>query len=153
MRVSLLLAFAFLAACDTSSVTTADVRNGENGRGAVRTVDVPPTAAAEARGERVSGFPTAFQGRWAMVEADCQGGAAAKGLMTIDDKTVRFYESRGISTGLATDSATKVSGSFTFDGEGQRWRKAQAFELASDGRALVRTESDPAQSFTYTRCD
>ena len=153
MRVAPFLALFALAACDSGSVTTADVRQSEDGTGAARSVAIPPTAAAEARGERVSGFPSEFQGRWAMTEADCRGNAAAKGLMTIDDKTVRFYESRGVATGLATESATKVSGVFTFDGEGQRWRKQQGFELAAEGQTLVRTESDPAQSFTYRRCD
>lgn len=152
MRPIALLAVAALAACDSGSVTRADVRKAEDGSGAARAVEVPPTVAAEARGERVPAFPGAFQGRWAMVPEDCRGDAAAKGLMTIDDNTVRFYESRAVTTGLATESATKVSGNFTFDGEGQRWRKGQSFELASDGKALVRTESDPARSFTYRRC-
>lgn len=87
-----------------------------------------------------------------MVEADCGGGSAAKGLMVIDDKNVRFYESRGVTTGLAVEGPMRVSGDFTFDGEGQRWRNTQTFDLVSGGDTLVRSETDPAGSFTYKRC-
>ncbi len=151
MRPHFWLIALAVAGCDSASVTTADVRTSENSSGPARPVEAAPTAAAEARGERVSAFPAVFQGRWAMVAADCKGDAAAKGLMTIDDKTIRFYESRGVTTGLSVKSPTKVAGSFTFDGEGQRWRKDQSFEL-SGGKTLVRMETDPAQSFTYQRC-
>ena len=144
-------ALFLLAACDNSSVTSADVREGNANAPAGR-VAVPPGVAAEARGERVSGFPTAFQGRWSMAAADCSGDAAAKGLMTIDAKTVRFYEARGVTTGLSVDGPTKVSGAFDFDGEGQRWRNTQSFELAAGVDNLVRTESDGGASFTYRKC-
>lgn len=151
MRAPLWLTMIALCGCDNSSVTTADVRTTENSTGPARAVEVAPTAAAEARGERVSGFPSAFQGRWGMVTDDCRGDAASKGLMTVDDKSVRFYESRGVTTGLSVLGPTKVAGSFTFDGEGQRWRKDQSFELSGKDK-LVRMETDPARSFTYQRC-
>ena len=141
-----------LAGCDNASVTTADVRGG-NASTPAGPVNVPPSVAAEARGERVSGFPTAFLGRWSMVTADCRGDAAAKGLMTIDAKTVRLYEARGVTPGLKVQSPTKVSGTFDFDGEGQRWRNEQTFELAQGGTSLVRTEGGSGSSFTYQKCD
>lgn len=149
-------ALLLLAACDTTSVTSADVREG-SGNVPAGKVDVPPMVAAEASGARVSGFPTAFQGRWSMVAADCRGDAAAKGLMTIDAKTVRFYEARGVTTGLSVEGPTRVSGTFDFDGEGQRWRNTQAFDLAEGGDSLVRTEGEGGSgggaSFTYRKCD
>lgn len=152
MRFTFWISALALAGCGSGSVTTADVRSDENASAPARAVSVAPQAQAEAQGERVSGFPTAFLGRWGLVAADCDGGAAAKGMMTIDSKAVRFHESRGVTTGLSTDSATKVTGQFTFDGEGQRWQKQQSFELASGGDTLVRTETDPAASFTYKKC-
>lgn len=142
-----------LAACEAPSATTSDVRGGANASAPARSVDVPPAAAAEPRGERVPAFPAAFQGRWGLVAKDCDGGSAAKGLMRIEGNTVRFYESRGVTSGLDVDAPTRVAGEFTFDGEGQRWQNTQTFDLTSGGDTLVRSETDPAGSYTYKRCD
>ena len=72
----------------------------------------------------------------------------AKGLVTIADKTIRFYEAVATLKEKRDAPAASWSGLFGFTGEGQTWEKVQT--LTRTGNTLKRTESEG--TFTYTRC-
>ena len=113
----------------------------------------PPTAApaASASPTRTAPIPAALQGRWGLTPRDCTSPLGdAKGLLVINGRELRFYESRAVpSPGVAVDSDS-ITGNFAFSGEGQSWTKFESFELRN--HALVRTQSSPAASYTYAKC-
>lgn len=99
-----------------------------------------PTAAA---------IPATYHGRWGMVPNDCQPGRDdAKGLITIDGKTVKFYEAVATLKEQRPAIATSFAGQFDFTGEGQNWKKVMTFTRTGD--KLTRSEEEG--TFTYTRC-
>lgn len=94
-------------------------------------------------------IPDQYQGRWGMVPADCTSTRGdAKGLMTIGDTRIRFYESTATLTHRRPAIATSFSGLFAFRGEGQAWEKVMTFTRTGD--TLQRAEE--GGRFTYTRC-
>jgi hypothetical protein len=94
-------------------------------------------------------IPAHYQGRWGMVPADCTSTRGdAKGLMTIGDTSIKFYESTATLTERRPAKATSFSGLFAFRGEGQAWEKVMTFTRAGD--MLKRADKDG--SFTYRRC-
>lgn len=119
------------------TVTNAAVATGNAG------LPVPPDAAG-------ASIPAKYHGRWGMVPADCTSTRGdAKGLITIGDRTVRFYESVATIREQRPAIATSFSGLFAFTGEGQQWEKVMTFTRTGD--ALKRAEE--AGTFTYQRCD
>jgi hypothetical protein len=111
--------------------------------------DTEPAAPASPTAAAV--IPAAIQGRWGLSPGDCTSHRGdAKGLLVISASELRFYESRAVpSPGLQVDS-NSVSGNFRFTGEGQSWTKYETIELRKN--RLVRTESNPAASYTYAKC-
>ena len=94
-------------------------------------------------------IPARYQGRWGMVPADCASTRGdAKGLMTIGDTRIRFYESTATLTQQRPAIATSFSGEFAFRGEGQAWEKVMTFTRTGD--RLERAEQDG--KFTYRKC-
>jgi len=94
-------------------------------------------------------IPALYQGRWGMVPADCTSKRGdAKGLMTIGDTSIKFYESTATLTERRPAIATSFSGLFAFRGEGQAWEKVMTFTRTGD--SLKRAEKDG--SYTYRRC-
>ena len=94
-------------------------------------------------------IPSQYRGRWGMVPADCeQGRSDAKGLITIGEKSVRFYESTAMLKEQRPAIATSFSGLFAFTGEGQSWQKVMTFTRTGD--TLKRAEEQG--TFTYQRC-
>lgn len=94
-------------------------------------------------------IPERYQGRWGMTAADCTSTRGdAKGLMTIGDTRIRFYESTATLTERRPAIATSFSGLFAFRGEGQAWEKVMTFTRTGD--TLKRAEE--GGTFTYRRC-
>ena len=94
-------------------------------------------------------IPAQYQGRWGLVPADCTSTRGdAKGLMTIGDTSIRFYESTATLTARRPAIATSFAGLFAFRGEGQAWEKVMTFTRTGD--TLERSE--PEGSFTYRKC-
>ena len=94
-------------------------------------------------------IPAQYRGRWGMVANDCQPGRDdAKGLITIDGKTVKFYEAVATLKEQRPAIATSFAGQFDFTGEGQNWQKVMTFTRTGD--ALKRAEEEG--TFTYKRC-
>ena len=108
----------------------------------------PATVAASTPSATI---PAALQGRWGLTPADCTSTRGdAKGLLVISSGEVRFYESRAIPASIIKADDDSISGDFDFTGEGQKWTKFEALERQKD--KLVRTESNPAASYTYAKC-
>ena len=101
-------------------------------------------------------IPTAAQGRWGLVPADCTSTRGdAKGLLTIDGTTLKFYESRGTLGKVAERSDTRIRASFAFSGEGMTWDRDEVLEVQDGGKTLVRRESGEGAEpgpFKYARC-
>ena len=94
-------------------------------------------------------IPAQYRGRWGMVAADCTSTRGdAKGLMTIGDRTIRFYEAVATLKEQRPAIATSFSGLFAFTGEGQNWEKVMTFTRTGD--TLKRAEEEG--NFTYRRC-
>jgi len=98
-------------------------------------------------------IPAAFQGRWGMVPADCTSTRGdAKGLITVTDDKIRFFESTGTLTKVILNAPENFTGTFAFTGEGQSWTNSQNLQLTGSSKTLVRSQADVSQSFTYKRC-
>ena len=99
-------------------------------------------------------IPDQFRGRWSINAADCQGGAAAKGLLTIEDRRLVFYESRGVLERIDGNSPANVlTANYGFSGEGMEWQRA--IKLERTGNKLRRTEQGGEEGpvdLTYTSC-
>ena len=94
-------------------------------------------------------IPSQYQGRWGMVPADCEPGRSdAKGLVTINGRTMRFYESLGTLAEVRPAIATSFSGLFRYTGEGMSWTRVET--LTRSGDRLTRATDEG--TFRYTRC-
>lgn len=111
----------------------------------------PSTSASSAQT-----IPAAAQGRWGLVPADCTSTRGdAKGLLTIDGTTLKFYESRGTLGKIAERSETRIRASFAFSGEGSTWTHDEVLDVQGGGKTLVRREyGDDALPWPlkYARC-
>ena len=95
-------------------------------------------------------IPAQYRGRWGMNANDCdpRQAAAAKGLITIGERTIRFYESTATVKEPRVAVAISYAALFVFTGEGQTWEKVET--LTRSGDTLTRADADG--TFTYTRC-
>jgi hypothetical protein len=108
---------------------------------------VTPNPAPPSPGQ----VPLALQGRWGLAPADCTSTRGdAKGLLVITGTELRFYESRAVPSPGVEVRGDSVRGNFHFTGEGQSWTRFERLER--NGANLVRTESNPAASYTYAKC-
>ncbi|HEX7858567.1 MAG TPA: hypothetical protein VF503_33190 [Sphingobium sp.] len=148
-----------LAACDKGRKDDGTVRNATITENVVTEVTPPandagpdmPANAVSTTAPTDQAIPVAFQGRWGMVPKDCGPDAAiAKGLMTVDGKQLRFYESVGKPAVVNYPTPSHMEGRFSFTGEGMDWSKDMTLTVAGD--KLTRTEKDPTASYVYTRC-
>lgn len=117
----------------------------------------PTRNQAAAASTQASVIPVRFRGRWGINAADCQGDAAAKGLLTIEERRLVFYESRGVLDRIVpAQPATQFVATYRFTGEGQEWQRSESLTL--NGGSLQRRsippadQSQPVESLTYTRC-
>lgn len=116
----------------------------------------PPNASPQPRpGNAASNsaatIPASFRGRWGLGPADCNpASGAAKGMLVVGDRELRFFESVAVPIGNVESSGDHFSADFAFTGEGMNWTKFQSLQL-QNGK-LVRTESTPMASYTYARC-
>src|SRR3990170_7263347 len=98
-------------------------------------------------------IPAAFHGRWGMGPTDCTSTRGDnKGLITVDASSIKFYESSATLAKVTMNAPENFTGDFRFTGEGQTWTKPQNLKLTGSSNTLIRSESDPAMSFTYKRC-
>jgi hypothetical protein len=96
-------------------------------------------------------IPQSLRGRWGLTPADCTSTRGdAKGLLVVSTDDLRFYESRAVPSSAAEADSDSINGNFSFTGEGQTWTKFETLERKKD--ILVRTDSNPAASYTYAKC-
>lgn len=150
MRVLICLSVAFaLAACSGEKETAAPAP-GET------TVSDIKTEAAAVQSPAATTIPAGIHGRWGLVAADCEAGRAdAKGLLTIDANSLKFYESVGKLSSVAEAGDGWMRGTFAFTGEGQEWTQDASLEAGEGGKVLVRMEHGANASptpFKYSRC-
>ena len=157
-----LLSFAAIACQQTSATNnevnanaaaTADVETlpADEGNPSIEPTDneVNAVANGSAPADGVLAIPAQYRGRWGMVAADCDPSRADnKGLITIGDKTIRFYESTATLNEQRPAIATSFAGLYGFTGEGQTWEKVVT--LTRTGDKLKR--ADDEGSYNYTRC-
>jgi hypothetical protein len=94
-------------------------------------------------------IPGQYRGRWGMNAADCDPSRSDnKGLITIGEKSIRFYESTATLKEQRPAIATSFSGLFGFTGEGQTWEKVMT--LTRSGDTLNRAEDEG--TYDYKRC-
>ncbi len=94
-------------------------------------------------------IPSQYRGRWGLVAADCTSTRGdAKGLIVINEGTIKFYESLATLKEQRPAIATSFSGLYGFTGEGQTWEKVVT--LNRTGNMLKR--ADDEGSYNYTRC-
>lgn len=101
------------------------------------------------------GIPAVFHGNWGMNAADCEGGAAAKGLLKIDGDTLTFYESVATLAEVESSKPGSFRAGYAFEGEGMEWSRSMLLETADGGDALYRREfGDGAMpgAFRYQKC-
>ncbi len=90
-----------------------------------------------------------------MNAADCEGGAAAKGLLEIGATTLTFYESVGTVEEVESANSNSIQAEFAFEGEGMEWTREMKLETRDGGEVLIRQElGDGAMpdAFEYRRC-
>ncbi|MEO6387898.1 MAG: hypothetical protein ABIT16_09710 [Croceibacterium sp.] len=139
-----LFALISLSACDSTAKDAASTET------AAAATQAPPPAPMPTT------IPAAFQGRWGINSADCEAGRAdAKGLLTISDTTLTFYESVGTLSDVTEASGTRLRGNYDFTGEGMTWKRDEVLDLRDSGQTLVRREfgEDALPGpFSYTKC-
>ena len=162
-----LLAFSLAACQQPANETDIAIDNGVNAAEAAN-ADIETLPPSDEGGAPVSlnnsdapaalptSIPTAFQGRWGLVPADCTSTRGdAKGLLTIADTRLTFYEARGTLTKVIGATADSFDARYGFSGEGQTWDRTERFKLA-DGKLNRRTDAEQGQeppvNLNYVRC-
>ena len=93
-----------------------------------------------------SRIPAAFQGRWGMVPADCTSTRGDnKGMITVTDDRIRFFESTGTLTKVTQDAKENFTGTYAFTGEGMTWTNSHNLKLTCSSTTLIRKQSDDYQ--------
>jgi hypothetical protein len=159
-RISLVVpALLALAACDNGT-QGADITTEEAAAGGdlAENSSVAPVANPGAATDPApTAIPVALRGRWGLVPGDCTSTRGdAKGLLTITADKLEFYESVGMLDSVAEAAATRVRGSFDFEGEGMTWQRDVVLDVQDDGATLVRREygDDAAPGpFRYAKCN
>ena len=164
MKLAILLALAAATAACNRPDPVADNAANSAGLPAPRSVNTsdptgaPPPANAPTPPSPGSGtttpaaaIPAFLHGRWGLTPADCTSTRGdAKGLLIVSADSLKFYESRAVPSGNVKTSPDSFSADFSFTGEGQTWSRYQSLEKQGDN--LVRTLSQPMESFSYARC-
>ncbi len=101
-------------------------------------------------------IPDHFQGRWGLNKADCTSTRGdAKGLLTISDARLTFYEARGTLDKVIGATDTSFAARYSFSGEGQTWMRTERFSLVK-AELHRTTDAEPGQeppvNLTYARC-
>ncbi len=101
-------------------------------------------------------IPAQFHGRWGLNRADCTSTRGdAKGLLTIGDARLTFYESRGTINNVLGATADSFDARYGFVGEGQTWMRTERLKLVND-MLQRQTDAEPGQeppvNLTYQRC-
>jgi len=152
-----LLVLATLAACgDATSNGDRTIAAESEATASPAEAAAPTGTATPSPAPSAATIPAAIRGRWGLVVADCTSTRGdAKGLLTIDGTTLRFYESVGTLAEVKEATGTRIRATFDFTGEGMTWQRDETLDVEDDGQTLIRREygEDAAPGpFRYTRC-
>ena len=119
-------------------------------------VGVPANHVAPAPAKLPTRIPEPFQGRWGLTQADCTSTRGdAKGLLTISDARLTFYEAKGTLNKVIAVTETSFAARYGFSGEGQTWMRTERFSLVK-AELHRTTDAEPGQeppvNLTYARC-
>ena len=119
-------------------------------------VGVPANHVAPAPAKLPTRIPEPFQGRWGLTQADCTSTRGdAKGLLTISDARLTFYEAKGTLNKVIAVTDTSFAARYGFSGEGQTWLRTERFSLVK-AELHRATDAEPGQeppvNLTYARC-
>ena len=153
--------FLALAACqqgnddnfviDESNTANAEIETLPPDETVSNDADIEGNVANSSAGALL--IPAAFHGRWGMVPKDCTSTLGdAKGLITVDASSIKFFESRATLTKVTGNAPENFTGNFAFSGEGMNWNNSQNLKLTGSSNTLLRKQSDIAEPFTYQRC-
>ena len=116
----------------------------------------PTSQVATGAVESEKSIPVALRGRWGMIRADCTSTRGdAKGLITVDASSIRYYESLAKLTKVSERSESALRAGFAFSGEGMTWQREVTLNLQDHGKILIKQEfgSDASPSpYKYTHC-
>jgi len=120
----------------------------------------PPVAPGASEAASVAGvgtFPAAMRGTWGVNVADCDPKRGDnKGMMTIGEKSVKFYESIAELGTIRDGDDNALRATFNYEGEGMVWQRDAKFALAEGGKTLILTEfgdDAPQGPRRYSRCN
>jgi hypothetical protein len=131
---------AATASADAATLLPSDAPSATAANDATNAAAPAPAAAI---------IPAPYHGRWGMVAADCTSTRGdAKGLITIGDKSIRFYEATATLVEQRPAIATGFAGFYRFSGEGQTWEKVVTLKRSGD----TLTRADDEGNFNYRRC-
>jgi len=157
LRCGLIVHFIVLVGCHDSATPT---HQDNEAASAIDNAIAANSAAAQLQGLPVPQptahalayqIPTSFVGRWGMTEADCDpDGSAVKGLLTITDDSLKFWESKGSVQQIVRHSPYDITLELAMTGEGQSWTSTTRLVLDAAATELVR--SDNSHSYRYQRC-
>lgn len=153
MRYHMLAAVAALALAGCSSEKAPEAAPSD-----VAATALPPPETASAPAQPIpTEIPKLMHGRWGLVPADCTSTKGDnKGLITIDAKSIKFYESRAVLEKAQFGDDDGLKGTFAFTGEGQTWKLDVALEVEGDNNEkLERKDTGPDAApgtLEYTRC-
>ena len=160
MRTSL-IALALIAlpltSCGEADTGVVGHDEGANSPADPFIVENGEASGAEAETTPVAAIPEALQGRWGLVEADCDPSRSdAKGMMEVTTDGLDFYESRATLSRSVQRSDQTLRAVFDFSGEGQSWSREVRLDLADGGETLEREDLDgelEGETLVYTRCN
>jgi hypothetical protein len=113
-----------LAACDGGTQSAGTSTEEAEAAGNIVGNSSSSKPSDEATPETPAEIPTAIQGRWGLVAADCEPGRAdAKGLLTIGATSLEFYESVGTLSEITAANSREIRATFDFEGEGMTWQR------------------------------
>ena len=169
-KLTLTAALASLAVTACQQTTTSNEMANDTPMANVDVATVPPDDTAGnadvamnnsmANGTVPAKLPTSipvqFHGRWGINRADCTSTRGdAKGLLTINDARLTFYESKGTLDKVLGATANSFDARYGFSGEGQTWQRTERLTLAG-GKLQRRTDAEPGQeppvNLSYSRC-
>jgi hypothetical protein len=153
MRLIALASLAALAACnsaDTPEEQPAETNNLAIESPVANVVEAPADEPAgneaepaneTAEAANAAVIPTALQGRWGLVPADCTSTRGDnKGLVTITADRLRFYESRATIAKINEADDSRIDADFDFEGEGQTWKLRMTLDAQDGNKVLIRRD-------------
>ena len=156
-----LLSFALIA-CQQADPNNIAIDEANNAA-ATEVETLPPSNTAATNADSAAtpatlstSIPAQFHGRWGLTPADCTSTMGdAKGLLTINDARLTFFESKGTLDKVLGATASSFDANYRFLGEGQSWERVERLKLVNDKlnrRTDAQTGQEPPVNLTYKRC-